>query len=55
MYVTHQPCSICAKLIINAGIGRVIYAQGYPDEFSLEMLAEAGVEVVKYQTEDFID
>lgn len=49
MYVTHQPCSICAKLIINSGINKVVYADGYPDKFSLEMLAEAGVEVVKYQ------
>ena len=48
MYVTHQPCSICAKLIINAGIKKVVYNEGYPDTFSLEMLSEAGVEVVKF-------
>ena len=48
MYVTHQPCVICAKLIINAGIEKVVYNSGYPDNFSLELLSEAGVEVIKY-------
>ena len=48
MYVTHQPCRICAKLIRNAGIKKVVYNEGYPDTFSLEMLSEAGVEVVKF-------
>ena len=50
LYCTHQPCSICAKMIINSGIKRVIYDQGYPDEFSMEMFTEAGLEVVKFET-----
>ena len=33
LYCTHQPCVICAKMIINSGISRVVYAQGYPDKF----------------------
>ncbi|MBQ8319549.1 MAG: cytidine/deoxycytidylate deaminase family protein [Clostridia bacterium] len=49
LYCTHQPCVICAKMIINAGIVRVIYKEGYPDEFSLQLFDEAGVEVVKYE------
>jgi dCMP deaminase len=48
MYVTHQPCVICAKMIINSGIRKVIYKHGYPDEFSLEIINEAGVELIKY-------
>lgn len=32
LYCTHQPCIICTKLIINAGIRRVVYKYGYPDE-----------------------
>ena len=48
LYCTHQPCTICARLIINAGIKKVVYDQGYPDEFSLELFKEAGVEIVKY-------
>jgi len=48
MYVTHQPCVICAKMIINSGIKKIIYKEGYPDEFSLEIIKEAGVELIKY-------
>jgi Deoxycytidylate deaminase len=48
MYCTHQPCSICAKMIINSGIKRVIFKEGYPDDFSMEMFKEAGVEVIKF-------
>ncbi len=43
LYCTHQPCVICAKMIVNAGISRVLYAQGYPDEFALQIFKEAGV------------
>ena len=46
MYCTHQPCVICAKMIINSGINRVVYKYGYPDAFSLELFKEAGVEIV---------
>lgn len=48
LYVTHQPCVICAKMIINAGISKIIYKEGYPDDFSLQMLNEAGVEVIRF-------
>ncbi len=49
LYCTHQPCAVCAKMIINAGISRIVYEQGYPDNFSLELLNEAGIELVKYE------
>lgn len=45
LYCTHQPCVICSKMIINSGIVRIVYRNGYPDEFSLELLKEAGVEI----------
>lgn len=45
LYCTHQPCVICAKMIINAGIKRVVYRYGYPDEFSMELFKQAGVGV----------
>ena len=48
LYCTHQPCVICAKMIINAGIKRVIYKYGYPDEFSMLLFKEAGVEVCDF-------
>ena len=47
LYCTHQPCVICAKIIINSGIKRVVYCEGYPDEFSLTLFKEAGVELVQ--------
>lgn len=45
LYCTHQPCIICAKMIINSGITRIVYKHGYPDEFSLKLLGEAGVRI----------
>ena len=48
LYCTHQPCVICAKMIINAGIARVVYKEGYPDDFSMQLFREAGVCVQKY-------
>ena len=46
LYTTHQPCIMCAKMIINAGIRRVVYGRKYADERGLEFLKEAGIEVV---------
>ena len=43
IYVTHQPCITCAKMIINAGIVRVMCAGSYPDELARNMLEEAGI------------
>jgi dCMP deaminase len=40
LYCTHQPCSICAKMIINAGISRTIYEEGYPDDTTKQLLKE---------------
>ena len=48
LYCTHQPCGICAKMIVNAGIARVVYNEGYPDAFAVEMLNEGGVKLEKY-------
>jgi len=45
LYCTNSPCVICSKMIINAGIEKVLYLEGYPDELSRQMLEEAGVEV----------
>ena len=50
LYCTTQPCSICAKMIINAGIRKVYYKEGYDDPLSLEMFAQAGVEMVRLNT-----
>lgn len=47
LYVTHQPCVMCAKMVINAGIKRIIYKGDYPDGLSLELLNEARIELIK--------
>lgn len=46
IYITHQPCVICAKMIINAGIQRIVVQEGYPDQMSVDILAEAGLKIV---------
>lgn len=43
IYVTKSPCMICAKLIINSGISKVIYANKYPDLEAFKILDEAGI------------
>ncbi|MGI6175333.1 MAG: deoxycytidylate deaminase [Christensenellales bacterium] len=43
LYCTHQPCVICSKIIVNAGISRIVYIYPYPDDFSHEILSEGGV------------
>jgi len=45
IYCTHQPCILCAKMLINAGIKEIYYEEGYPDPLSQELLGEAGVRV----------
>ena len=47
LYCTNLPCSICAKMIINAGIKTIYYLSGYADALSKEMLEEAAVAVVQ--------
>ena len=49
MYSTTQPCILCTKLIINAGIKKIIIRDRYPDRMSMQMLKEAKVEVQIYQ------
>ena len=43
IYITTQPCVVCAKMLINAGIKEIIYANPYPDELSMSMLEESGI------------
>jgi len=47
LFCTNLPCSICAKMIINAGIKKIYYQSGYADAIAEDMLQEASVEVIK--------
>ena len=49
IYVTCHPCSVCAKMIINAGIKEVVVKEGYPDNMAKEMLKEANIKVRYYK------
>ena len=49
LFCTNLPCSICAKMIINAGISEIYYLSGYADQMSQEMLNEAGVKLIKFE------
>lgn len=53
LYCTHQPCIICAKMIVNSGIERIVYEKGYPDAFSLEIIAESGVKIERFTEDDW--
>ena len=46
MYCTDSPCSTCTKMIINAGIKRLVLGKKYPDELGEELVREAGIETV---------
>ena len=47
LYCTHQPCVLCAKMMINARVRKVVYQKSYPDQTALDFLQQAGIEVVR--------
>ena len=51
LYCTTMPCIICTKMLINAGISAIIYAEGYADDLAREMLAETGITVSHFTSE----
>lgn len=44
LYCTHHPCSLCAKMLVNAGVLKIVYEKGYPDPLASEILVEARLE-----------
>ena len=49
IYITHSPCIDCAKLIIQAGIIRVVYLEEYKNSYGIELLKKAGINVEKFE------
>ena len=49
IYITTQPCVVCAKMLINAGIQEIVYQNPYPDELAMSMLEEAGMKLRVYE------
>ncbi|MDI6916790.1 MAG: dCMP deaminase family protein [Thermoplasmatales archaeon] len=48
-YSTHYPCSICAKMLINAGIKEIVYDKNYEDELAKQILSESNIIVRKFK------
>lgn len=48
LYCTNHPCIICSKMIINSGIERIVYEEGYADELARQMLKESGVTIERF-------
>jgi len=51
IYCTHQPCLTCAKMVVNAGLVRIVYAAPYPDPEAEQLLQDASVELVRFPQE----
>ena len=51
IYCTHQPCLTCAKMVVNAGLVRIVYAAPYPDPVAEQLLHDASVELVRFPQE----
>jgi dCMP deaminase len=50
LYCTNKPCVICSKMIINAGIKKIYYEEGYDDALSEQLFGEAGLELVRLES-----
>lgn len=48
LYCTHQPCVLCAKMLINAGVERIVFAGEYPDALARQLLDEADVVLLQW-------
>lgn len=51
IYTTTYPCSMCAKILINAGIKEIVYSEGYADDLSKKLLDEADITIREYKPE----
>ena len=49
LYCTTPPCTQCTKMLINAGITEIVYAEGYPDDLARELLEESGIIVRRFE------
>lgn len=54
LYCTTMPCIICSKMIINAGIKRIVFEGGYPDQLAEEMIRESGVVVEPFDSKQAV-
>lgn len=52
LYCTNQPCILCARMLINAGVKKVVHRGGFDDPLAVQFLREAGVELVEVPREE---
>ena len=50
IYTTTYPCSMCAKILINAGISEIVYDEGYVDDLSKQILSETDVVIREFKS-----
>jgi dCMP deaminase len=55
LYCTNHPCIICSKMIMNAGIERIVFEEGYADALAKRMLKESGVKVEKFSRKQSLE
>ena len=48
VYCTHQPCIICTKILINAGVNKIYFKNPYSDQFAEKLLEESEIELLKF-------
>jgi len=51
LFCTTLPCSICLKMLLNAGINKIVYGEGYPDELTKSFLEESAIIISKFTSE----
>jgi len=51
IYCTHEPCSLCTKVILNAGVVRIVYVREYRDDLAIKLSVEAGVPFERFPAE----
>ena len=49
LYCTNTPCVVCVKMLINAGVGEIIYTGDYPDDLAKKMLSESNIKLRKFK------
>jgi len=49
IYITAQPCSVCAKILINAGVKRIMYEGDYPDPLAMQLLAQSSLKIERFK------
>jgi dCMP deaminase len=52
LYVTNHPCSVCAKILLNADVAEIVYAEGYADELAQELLNESNIKIRKFSLKE---